>query len=126
MRKFDQINVIPFIDIMLVLLAIVLTTATFIAQGKIEIELPEAESGAPVSEKPPHEIVITAERELFYQEERVELDTLETALAELPADQAIVLRVDAAAPFARFVAVVDVLKALGMDNLSIMTQEPQA
>jgi biopolymer transport protein ExbD len=33
MKRFDQINVIPFIDIMLVLLAIVLTTATFISQG---------------------------------------------------------------------------------------------
>ena len=40
MKKFDQINVIPFIDIMLVLLAIVLMTATFIAQGKIDVNLP--------------------------------------------------------------------------------------
>ena len=40
MKKFDQINVIPFIDIMLVLLAIVLMTATFIAQGKIDAKTP--------------------------------------------------------------------------------------
>ena len=36
MKKFDEINIIPFIDIMLVLLAIVLITASFISQGKIQ------------------------------------------------------------------------------------------
>lgn len=43
-KKFDQINVIPFIDIMLVLLVMVLTTATFIKQGVIPVDLPEASS----------------------------------------------------------------------------------
>ena len=41
-KEFDYINVIPFIDIMLVLLTIVLTTSTFIARGAIQIELPKA------------------------------------------------------------------------------------
>jgi len=41
-KRFDQINVIPFIDIMLVLLVMVLTTATFIKQGVIPVELPHA------------------------------------------------------------------------------------
>ena len=43
-KGFDGINVIPFIDIMLVLLTIVLTTATFIANGTIPVNLPKAES----------------------------------------------------------------------------------
>ena len=42
MKPMAQINVIPFIDIMLVLLAVVLTTATFVAQGRIPVALPEA------------------------------------------------------------------------------------
>ena len=37
MKKFDQINVIPMIDVMLVLLAIVLTTASFIAQDQTNL-----------------------------------------------------------------------------------------
>ena len=45
-KGFDGINVIPFIDIMLVLLTIVLTTATFIAGGTIPVNLPKAESSA--------------------------------------------------------------------------------
>jgi len=43
-KRFDEINVIPFIDIMLVLLVMVLTTATFIKQGVITVEFPEAAS----------------------------------------------------------------------------------
>jgi biopolymer transport protein ExbD len=41
-KEFDYINVIPFVDIMLVLLTIVLTTSTFIATGVIPVELPKA------------------------------------------------------------------------------------
>ena len=42
MKKFDEINIIPFIDIMLVLLAIVLVTASFISQGKIQVNVQQA------------------------------------------------------------------------------------
>ena len=51
MKRFDQINVIPFIDIMLVLLAIVLTTATFISQGLIEVNLPAADNAVAMKEQ---------------------------------------------------------------------------
>lgn len=41
-KPFDTINVIPFVDIMLVLLTIVLTTSSFIASGRVPIHLPRA------------------------------------------------------------------------------------
>ena len=44
MPKKEGLNVIPLIDIMLVLLAIVLSISTFIAQGNIKIDLPNSES----------------------------------------------------------------------------------
>ena len=43
-RRGDGLNVVPFIDIMLVLLAIVLSISTFIAQGKIKVSLPNAKN----------------------------------------------------------------------------------
>lgn len=43
-RRGDGLNVVPFIDIMLVLLAIVLSISTFIAQGKIKVNLPNAKN----------------------------------------------------------------------------------
>ena len=44
-REFDYINVIPLVDVMLVLLTIVLTTSTFIATGMISLSLPKASHG---------------------------------------------------------------------------------
>ena len=45
-RSFDSINVVPFIDIMLVLLTIVLATATFIQTGAIPVKLPETSASS--------------------------------------------------------------------------------
>ena len=42
-RELNQINVIPLVDVMLVLLVIVLTTATFISTGQVPVELAKAE-----------------------------------------------------------------------------------
>ena len=58
MKRFDQINVIPFIDVMLVLLAIVLTTATFVAQGTIPVNLPVSQSASKFRDQKPVEITI--------------------------------------------------------------------
>ena len=44
-QEFDYLNVIPLVDVMLVLLTIVLTTSTFIATGGIAVNLPKAEGG---------------------------------------------------------------------------------
>jgi len=125
MKRFDSINVIPFIDIMLVLLAIVLTTATFIAQGKLNIELPDAESQVSVSDITGIEIAIDQDEALFYNEEPLELDKLRDKLATLEISTPIILRVDRNVPFNRFVSVVDILKVYKLESLSILTHDSQ-
>jgi biopolymer transport protein ExbD len=121
MRRFDQINVIPFIDIMLVLLAIVLTTATFIAQGQIKINLPEAKSAAPADDQPAVVITLDATGAIFIDDQATALDTLDARLDKLEKDQAIVFRVDKKTAFGQFVAVIDALKSRGLDHLTIRT-----
>jgi len=121
MRRFDQINVIPFIDIMLVLLAIVLTTATFIAQGQIKINLPEAKSAAPADDQPTVVITLDAAGAIFIDDQATTLDTLDARLDKLEKDQAIVFRVDKKTAFGQFVAVIDALKSRGLDHLTIRT-----
>ncbi len=121
MRRFDQINVIPFIDIMLVLLAIVLTTATFIAQGQIKVNLPEAKSAAPADAEPAIIITLNAAGDLFVDDQAMTMDTLNAHLDRLKKDQAIVLRVDRKTAFGQFVAVIDALKSRGLDHLTIRT-----
>jgi biopolymer transport protein ExbD len=129
MKKMDQINVIPFIDIMLVLLAIVLTTATFIVEGRLQIRLPTAANQDAPERLDPQEIAIGADGQLFFQAEALGvgapgLAALSPRLAALAPATPIVLRVDAQAQFAAFIAVVDQLKARGLERLSILTRRP--
>lgn len=123
MKRFDQINMIPFIDIMLVLLAIVLTTATFVSQGLIEVTLPSAQqvSEAPAA-KEPLEIAINAQNELFFASEKLTHEELAQRLTSLSTDTLIVLRIDKAAVFEPFVQLIDLLKQHQFKNLSIQAQ----
>ena len=124
MRRFDQINVIPFIDIMLVLLAIVLTTATFISQGSIEINLPSAESAEQIQEQKKKKLVIAinAEKQIYLDDVKVDLASLSKALKSLDNKQTpIVFRVDKQVIFESFVQVIDLLKANQLDSFSIVT-----
>ena len=123
MKRFDQINVIPFIDIMLVLLAIVLTTATFIAQEKINLELPEAENSSAQEDKNPFKITINQDGQYYYQDTLVTLDTLKKALSPLKPDKPIILSVDKSVKFERFIELIDVLKSFNLNNLSIATRQ---
>lgn len=123
-KRFDQINVIPFIDIMLVLLAIVLTTATFISQGRLDIKVPEASSKLP----PPDEsqvvrLGIDREGYVFYNEQLTTLEELEQHISIIEKQAAIVIHVDKDTAFQRFVQVLDLLKRHQLQRLSIITRQ---
>ena len=123
MKRFDTINVIPFIDIMLVLLAIVLTTATFIAQGKLEIQLPKTQTQQAQLEEKRIELAIAENEQIYLREQPVALEQLDAELEGLAKTSPIVLRVDTRVPFGRFVSVVDILKLHQLEKLSILTEE---
>lgn len=124
-KRFDEINVIPFIDIMLVLLVMVLTTATFVNQGIIPIELPEAKAAAKESAQKEVSVYVNAKGELFIEKERVDLKTLELRLSKLSKEQTVVLRSDKESRFQDFVSVMDILKRLNHEQLYIVTKENQ-
>jgi biopolymer transport protein ExbD len=121
-KRFDSINVIPFIDIMLVLLVMVLTTATFIKQGIIPVDLPEAKASEKKEEKKEVTIYVNAEGETFFEKEKVDLGTLRSKLSEVSKDQTVILRSDKASKFQDFVSVMDILKELGHEQLYIVTK----
>ena len=122
-KKFDEINVIPFIDIMLVLLVMVLTTATFIKQGVIPVNLPEAKTVDKEDVKKEITIYVNAQGELFYEKEKVDLASLEQKLSSVSKEQTVVLRSDKDSKFQDFVSVMDVLKRLGHEQLYIVTKK---
>jgi biopolymer transport protein ExbD len=123
-KRFDQINMIPFIDIMLVLLAIVLTTASFISQGMIPVDLPKAEQAqAPSdSDEKTLEITINANNALFFDGQAIKPEELASKLEAKTNTTPILLRVDKAAAFEYFIQALDVVKAKQFNNVSIQTE----
>lgn len=125
-KRFDEINVVPFIDIMLVLLVMVLTTATFINQGIIPVDLPEAKaSNKKEDTKKETTIFVNNKGEIFIDKERVDLKTLEERLSKIPKDESVILRSDKESKFQDFVSVMDILKRLNHEQLYIITKEAQ-
>ncbi|MCB1817183.1 MAG: TonB system transport protein ExbD [Gammaproteobacteria bacterium] len=124
MKPMSTMNVIPFIDIMLVLLAIVLTTATFVAQGKIPVTLPQASEAQPLQLHQPVELTVSDAGILFVDGQDVTLEDLAQRLAQLHKDTPVLLRVDEKAAFQHFVAIIDLLKAVQLKNVSIATKAP--
>ena len=122
MKPMSAMNVIPFIDVMLVLLAIVLTTATFVAQGKIPVNLPQAAQAEPLKHEPQVEITILASGAIHVGEREIDAEALAGVLAGLDRQDAVLLRVDEAAAFRHFVAVIDMAKSRQLQNLSIVTR----
>ena len=122
-KRFDQINVIPFIDIMLVLLVMVLTTATFIKQGIIPVELPQAKTAQKEEIQKEITVYVNAKGEMFFEKEKVDLATLEQKLSHLTKEQTVVLKSDKESKFQDFVSVMDILKRLNHEQLYIVTKE---
>ena len=123
MKRFDTINVIPFIDIMLVLLVIVLVSATFIAHGRLEVKLPRADTAAARNEPRTTEIAVDRHGTLYLGSRTITEAALQERLAELPGQTPITLRVDAEVPFERFVSIAALAQKLGLRNLAIVTEQ---
>jgi biopolymer transport protein ExbD len=117
-RDIDQINVIPLVDVMLVLLVIVLTTATFISSGQIPVNLAKAKEVGNRKEAP-IVITLTADGALFLNDHAVPEGGLQRALAEEPRESSVILRADKVTLLERFVSVVDEVRGLGFQQVSL-------
>ena len=122
MPKKEGLNVIPLIDIMLVLLAIVLSISTFIAQGNIKIDLPNSES----AEKKQDEndkiaVLINKDNEFFIGEEKIAEENLKEKLNERKNETLIELKSDKESKFDSFIKVIDILKEKNHENFAITT-----
>ena len=101
-REINQINVIPLVDVMLVLLVIVLTTATFISTGQVPVELAKA-TAVNDHKDVPLMITLTADGRLFLNDEPIPGDGLTAVLTRHPRESAVVFRADRVTMLERFV-----------------------
>ncbi len=120
-KKFESINVVPFIDVMLVLLTIVLTMATFVAQGLIPVNLPKG-SSAQENNLKTIEITVKEDGKIYFQNEPVDKTMLASRLSIVNPNDQIVVRSDQNSKFQSFVDVVDALKAKNIEKISIITR----
>lgn len=120
-RGFESINVIPFIDIMLVLLTIVLTTSTFIATGAIGVRPPQASPSSVPMEKSLR-LEIDRSSQIYLEGNPVELAEMEGLLAGHNRETAVLIRADRQLALQGFVDVMDRMKQLGYNRISLQTE----
>jgi biopolymer transport protein ExbD len=120
-QPFETINVIPFVDIMLVLLTMVLTTANFIATGRIPVSLPEA-SRTLVEKHEDKRIELTANGDIYLDGEAVSKDEFENKAKALPPDTSFLIRADRNIAFQKFIDVADILRRLNFTKVAVQTK----
>jgi biopolymer transport protein ExbD len=119
-REFSQLNVIPLVDIMLVLLTIVLTTSTFIAKGLIPVDLPKARQAG---EENLRTLTVDLDRSggTHLDGQALDLRSLALRLEPLTRSTPVLIRGDREARLQSFVDVLDLVKGMGFRRVSLQT-----
>ena len=123
-RPVSEINITPFVDVMLVLLIIFMVTAPMLTVG-VPLELPKsAAASLPTEQEPPLTISLTADGLVMIQTTEVPEDQLIPklrAIAETRKSDKVFLRADGALPYTRVAAVMGALSAGGFNNIGLVT-----
>jgi biopolymer transport protein TolR len=129
----SEINVVPYIDVMLVLLVIFMVTAPLMTQG-IKVDPPDANSGSLDVGSEEDVLVVTVKADgTYYMNVGEEDETVAPALvaertrrvlAANP-DIKVLVEGDQALPYGKVVALMDVLQSAGATNLGLITEPPK-
>ncbi|MFA6760709.1 MAG: biopolymer transporter ExbD [Sulfuricurvum sp.] len=121
-KRNDSINVVPFIDVLLVLLAIVFVISNFIALGKIEINLPAASNHESIKSVQVS-ISINKEGEFFVDDEPISKEELPNRIASISKEDTITIVSDKKATYEDFIFVVDILKNNNLEKISMAVEQ---
>ncbi len=123
-RLMSEINVTPFVDVMLVLLIIFTVTAPMMTQG-VEVNLPKTTTKHIKTTDEPLILSINKRGEIFLENRRIPLDRLEKKVVKIfegRRDKQILLRADKEVPYGFVIKVVAGLKRAGIDKLGMVTE----
>tara|TARA_Y100001951_G_scaffold32559_1_gene25654 strand:+ start:29917 stop:30360 length:444 start_codon:yes stop_codon:yes gene_type:complete len=133
-KRMSEINVVPYIDVMLVLLIVFMVTAPMLVQG-VQVDLPEA-STEPVPPSDDDPIIVSVDKQGRYyvslgdpdkQGEPVELaeigDKLSKILRRKPKTP-VMVRGDTAVDYGSVVAAMAALQGAGAQSIGLITDEP--
>ena len=118
----SNINVTPFVDVMLVLLVIFMVTAPIIQQG-VEVNLPQARARSVAGETEPLIVTIARDGKVYLNDNEVtpvELGTKLQAIRRLDATKAVYLRADRDVLYGSVMATIGEIKEAGIEKLGMM------
>jgi len=123
-QEISQINMTPFVDIVLVLLIVFMATASFITQQALELNLPKAQTAATLSETDPHvTISIDPHGQLYVDDEAVTRSELVHHLDQANSEWPVLVRSDADARYGLVVEVIDLCKRHGFFTFALESQD---
>jgi len=120
-----DINVTPFVDVMLVLLIVFMVSAPMMKEG-MKVELPEAEARA-LGESQDLVITVGQDRSIDINGSKVELDRLGVILGQIKEQRgvdAVYLQADRSIPYGFVVRVMSVIRSSGLTKIGLVTQPP--
>ena len=123
-KPFSEINVTPFVDVMLVLLIIFMVTAPLLTVG-VQVDLPETNADSIQTNDEPLEITISKNGDIFIQETEIELKELVpklTAITNNKLDTKIYVRGDAIIDYGRVMRVLGELSGSGFTKVALITK----
>lgn len=124
-RLMSEINVTPFVDVMLVLLIIFMVAAPLLTVG-VEIELPKTSAKAlPTEKEAPLTLSLTKDKELYLQDTKIEFSELIPKLkqiAEQRNENRIFIRADGANNYSTIMEIMGALNSSNFSNISLVTE----
>jgi len=127
-RPMGEINVTPFVDVMLVLLIVFMVTAPLLTVG-VEVDLPKTKAGAINADAAPLVVSIKADGSLYLQEAAVEAEVLIPrlkAISNANPDVRIFVRGDRAVTYGDVLGVMGRIQAAGFEKVALVAQLPEA
>ena len=123
----SEINVTPFVDVMLVLLIVFMVTAPLLTVG-IPVDLPKVKASALTDQKDPLEITVKIGGEIYLGESEVDVENLIprlNAITELNKEARIYVRGDRVVAYGRIMEIMSLVNSAGYIRVALVTQNPK-
>jgi biopolymer transport protein TolR len=126
-RPMAEINVTPFVDVMLVLLIVFMVTAPMLQMG-IDVNLPRVQAKSVDVAEEKLVLTINGAREIFINKNRIDMKDLKTKLEHIFAariEREVYLRADRNVPYGFVVEAMAEIRKAGVDKLGMITEPPE-
>ena len=123
----SEINVTPFVDVMLVLLIVFMVTAPLLTVG-IPVDLPKVKASALTDQKDPLEITVKIGGEIYLGETEVDVENLIprlNAITELNKEARIYVRGDRVVAYGRIMEIMSLVNSAGYNKVALVTHNPK-